>query len=146
MASKRDQRRPDLGKLLCPRPLLVCDQRLTATSTVIPYQEPLSKGDNPELSSTLSQTLPMAAIFMRNRYIGWYVTSTPSLDPMPRLRRHLSLGRQLRKGTITHAIGANNVRSIVGQPWSSASRTGWARAKTVRRAAAHPDISQLGCP
>ncbi|KAH8754141.1 hypothetical protein F5883DRAFT_431718 [Diaporthe sp. PMI_573] len=50
MASKKDQRRPDL---------------------VIPYQEPLSKGDNPELSSTLSQTLPMAAIFMRNRYIGW---------------------------------------------------------------------------
>jgi hypothetical protein len=47
---------------------------LTPSPTVIPYQEELSKGDNPELSSTLSQTLPMAAIFMRNRYIGWYVT------------------------------------------------------------------------
>lgn len=52
-----------------------CDQRLTLVATVIPYQEPLSKGDNPELSSTLSQTLPMAAIFLRNRYIGWYVAS-----------------------------------------------------------------------
>lgn len=47
---------------------------------MIPYQEPLSKGDNPELSSTLSQTLPMAAIFMRNRYIGWYVTSIIPVD------------------------------------------------------------------
>lgn len=67
--------------------------QLTATSAVIPYQEPLSKGDNPELSSTLSQTLPMAAIFMRNRYIGWYVTST-SLHSMP---RHLDLDHRLRK-------------------------------------------------
>lgn len=50
---------------------------------MIPYQEPLSKGDNPELSSTLSQTLPMAAIFMRNRYIGWYVTSILSRDSAP---------------------------------------------------------------
>ncbi|ROW10396.1 hypothetical protein VMCG_01795 [Cytospora schulzeri] len=50
MASKKDMRRPDL---------------------VIPYQEPMTKSDAPELSSTLSQTLPMAAIFMRNRYIGW---------------------------------------------------------------------------
>lgn len=35
----------------------------------------MTKSDAPELSSTLSQTLPMAAIFMRNRYIGWYDTS-----------------------------------------------------------------------
>ena len=39
---------------------------------VIPYQEPVAKSDSPELSSTLSSTLPMAAIFMRNKFIGWY--------------------------------------------------------------------------
>ncbi|KAK0628542.1 hypothetical protein B0T17DRAFT_614446 [Bombardia bombarda] len=50
MASKKDMRRPDL---------------------VIPYQEPPAKGESNELTSTLSSTLPMAAIFMRNRYIGW---------------------------------------------------------------------------
>lgn len=45
---------------------------LTATTTaVIPYQEPAAKGDNVEFQSTISSTLPMAAIFMRNKYIGW---------------------------------------------------------------------------
>ncbi|KAB5528887.1 hypothetical protein GE09DRAFT_1228635 [Coniochaeta sp. 2T2.1] len=38
---------------------------------IIPYQEPAPSGDASDLSSTLSSTLPMAAIFMRNRYIGW---------------------------------------------------------------------------
>ncbi|KAI0897425.1 hypothetical protein F4806DRAFT_400668 [Annulohypoxylon nitens] len=39
---------------------------------VVPYQEPGPKaGDSAEFSSTLSSTLPMAAIFTRNRYIGW---------------------------------------------------------------------------
>ncbi|RYP32773.1 hypothetical protein DL767_005021 [Monosporascus sp. MG133] len=47
----KDMRRPDL---------------------VVPYQEPAAKsGDSAELSSTLSSTLPMAAIFTRNRYLGW---------------------------------------------------------------------------
>lgn len=64
---------------------------------MIPYQEPLSKGDSPELSSTLSQTLPMAAIFMRNRYIGWYVTSTISLGSMPRSRAPLGPDHHFRK-------------------------------------------------
>lgn len=68
---------------------------------MIPYQEPLSKGDSPELSSTLSQTLPMAAIFMRNRYIGWYVTSVPGPDSVSRLSRHLGLDVQSRRGATT---------------------------------------------
>ncbi|KAL2269625.1 hypothetical protein VTJ83DRAFT_1809 [Remersonia thermophila] len=38
---------------------------------VIPYQEPPAKGDVVEFQSTLASTLPMAAIFMRNKYIGW---------------------------------------------------------------------------
>ncbi|KAI1402613.1 hypothetical protein F4819DRAFT_453921 [Hypoxylon fuscum] len=50
MSSKKDMRRPDL---------------------VVPYQEPAAKGDSTEFSSTLASTLPMAAIFTRNKYIGW---------------------------------------------------------------------------
>ncbi|CAJ2504355.1 Uu.00g117490.m01.CDS01 [Anthostomella pinea] len=51
MVSKKDMRRPDLA---------------------VPYQEPAAKSsETPEMSSTLSSTLPMAAIFTRNRYIGW---------------------------------------------------------------------------
>ncbi|KAK1641371.1 hypothetical protein BDP81DRAFT_390638 [Colletotrichum phormii] len=50
MASKRDMRRPDL---------------------IVPYQEPKAKGDSTELSSTLSSTLPMAAMLTRNKFIGW---------------------------------------------------------------------------
>ena len=42
-----------------------------AFGVVIPYQEPAAKSDAAEFQSTLSSTLPMAAIFMRNRYIGW---------------------------------------------------------------------------
>jgi hypothetical protein len=38
---------------------------------IIPYQEPAAKGDNVEFQSTISSTLPMAAIFMRNKYVGW---------------------------------------------------------------------------
>ncbi|KAK0655861.1 hypothetical protein B0T16DRAFT_451489 [Cercophora newfieldiana] len=38
---------------------------------IIPYQEPPAKSDSPEFGSTLSSTLPMAAVFMRNRYVGW---------------------------------------------------------------------------
>ncbi|KAK3393194.1 hypothetical protein B0H63DRAFT_457716 [Podospora didyma] len=52
MASRKekDMRRPDL---------------------VIPYQEPASKGEGGDFGSTISSTLPMAAIFLRNKYIGW---------------------------------------------------------------------------
>ncbi|KAI0476162.1 hypothetical protein GGR56DRAFT_674653 [Xylariaceae sp. FL0804] len=39
---------------------------------IVPYQAPPAKaGENVEFSSTLSSTLPMAAIFTRNRLIGW---------------------------------------------------------------------------
>ncbi|KAH9889252.1 hypothetical protein F4778DRAFT_785801 [Xylariomycetidae sp. FL2044] len=50
-SSKKDMRRADLA---------------------VPYQEPVLKSsESPEFSSTLSSTLPMAAIFTRNRYVGW---------------------------------------------------------------------------
>lgn len=51
VSNKKDLRRPDL---------------------IVPYQEPAAKaGENAEFGSTVSSTLPMAAIFTRNKYIGW---------------------------------------------------------------------------
>ena len=50
MSSKKDMRRADL---------------------IIPYQEPPAKPETPEFASSMSSTLPMAAIFLRNKYIGW---------------------------------------------------------------------------
>ncbi|KAH0494845.1 hypothetical protein TgHK011_008430 [Trichoderma gracile] len=46
----KDMRRPDL---------------------IVPYQEPVVKGEVTDFSSTMSSTLPMAAMFMRNKFVGW---------------------------------------------------------------------------
>ncbi|KAG9187793.1 hypothetical protein G6011_05664 [Alternaria panax] len=50
MASKKDMRRADL---------------------IVPYAEPDKAKDDNDMASTLSSTLPMAAIFTRNKMIGW---------------------------------------------------------------------------
>jgi hypothetical protein len=72
MASKtKDMRRADLSKLLQSYQVGRNVLLLTHRCPVIPYQEPASKGDNAEFASTISSTLPMAAIFLRNRYVGW---------------------------------------------------------------------------
>ncbi|UQC89150.1 uncharacterized protein CLUP02_14678 [Colletotrichum lupini] len=81
MASKRDMRRPDL---------------------IVPYQEPKAKGDSTELSSTLSSTLPMAAMLTRNKFIGCETNSIAGAAP--------SCG-----GQATIAQGASVVFSI--QTW-----------------------------
>ncbi|KAL6712596.1 hypothetical protein ACN47E_000473 [Coniothyrium glycines] len=50
MASKKDMRRADL---------------------IVPYAEPAKSKDETDMSSTVASTLPMAAIFTRNKMIGW---------------------------------------------------------------------------
>ncbi|KIN07680.1 hypothetical protein OIDMADRAFT_95596, partial [Oidiodendron maius Zn] len=50
MATKKDMRRPDL---------------------IIPYQAPLAKENAGDFNSAMSSTIPMAAMFTRNKYIGW---------------------------------------------------------------------------
>ncbi|KAJ5594458.1 uncharacterized protein N7459_000666 [Penicillium hispanicum] len=50
MASNKDMRRADL---------------------VIPYVDPPASSSDPDMSSTMSSTMPMAAMFTRNRMIGW---------------------------------------------------------------------------
>ncbi|KFY29486.1 hypothetical protein V493_02341 [Pseudogymnoascus sp. VKM F-4281 (FW-2241)] len=51
MSARKDMRREDL---------------------IIPYQHPAPKeGGLGDIMSTLSSTVPMAAMFTRNKYIGW---------------------------------------------------------------------------
>ncbi|KFZ05478.1 hypothetical protein V501_08315 [Pseudogymnoascus sp. VKM F-4519 (FW-2642)] len=51
MSAKKDMRREDL---------------------IIPYQQPAPKeGSLGDIGNTLSSTVPMAAMFTRNKYIGW---------------------------------------------------------------------------
>ncbi|KAH7126742.1 hypothetical protein B0J11DRAFT_526340 [Dendryphion nanum] len=50
MASKKDLRRVDL---------------------IVPYVEPAKDKSDGDMSSTMATTLPMAAIFTRNKMIGW---------------------------------------------------------------------------
>ncbi|KAF7547082.1 hypothetical protein G7046_g9123 [Stylonectria norvegica] len=38
---------------------------------IVPYQEPKASGDTTEFSTTLATTLPMAAMFTRNKFVGW---------------------------------------------------------------------------
>lgn len=92
MVSSKDMRRPDLSMLPLPYAARLNAASETANghsrwaganeqsvanvanSVVVPYQEPAASSDKADFSSTISSTLPMAAMFTRNRYIGWYVT------------------------------------------------------------------------
>ena len=66
-------------------------------ATVIPYQEPEAKQDAQDMSSSLSSTLPMAAMFMRNKMIGWCVLSSWPHSPRPPSGRAVvSLGGNAR--------------------------------------------------
>ena len=61
-------RRPDLSK---PLKLLIAYSIANAL-TVIPYQVPVPKEATSDISGTLGSTLPMAAMFTRNKFMGWY--------------------------------------------------------------------------
>ncbi|KAF2245084.1 hypothetical protein BU26DRAFT_462877 [Trematosphaeria pertusa] len=50
MASKKDMRRADL---------------------IVPYAEPAKDKSEGDMASTMASTLPMAAIFTRNKMVGW---------------------------------------------------------------------------
>ena len=43
----------------------------TGPRSVIPYQLPVAKENASDISGTLGSTLPMAAMFTRNKFIGW---------------------------------------------------------------------------
>jgi len=90
MASKKDMRRDDL---------------------IIPYLEPVAKDTSADMSSTMSSTLPMAAMFTRNKYIGWasVVVAVQSwLSESPETRKsssqpaYFSVGMSLLALTVTY--------------------------------------------
>ncbi len=107
----KDMRRPDLSESSVPhapparrtgdtaapiewRPALRGpDLRLCLPSadmlqnTVVPYQEPAAAGDKPEFASTLASTMPMAAMFTRNKFVGWCVAPFVCLEASPRRMR-----------------------------------------------------------
>ncbi|EXJ54450.1 hypothetical protein A1O7_09790 [Cladophialophora yegresii CBS 114405] len=58
MASKKDMRRADL---------------------IIPYTEPKDEKAS-DFSSTITSTMPMAAMFTRNRMLGWFSLMTALLN------------------------------------------------------------------
>jgi hypothetical protein len=68
MSNKKDMRRPDLSKPL--KLPIACS--IANTLTVIPYQVPPPKEATSDISGTLGSTLPMAAMFTRNKFMGWY--------------------------------------------------------------------------
>ncbi|KAK2629648.1 hypothetical protein QTJ16_000468 [Diplocarpon rosae] len=99
MSMKKDMRRADL---------------------IIPYQTPVAKEAASNISATLGSTLPMAAMFTRNKFIGWASvvlaiqnwlgegTESKSSSSQPAyfsvgMGREYSLVRALRESRLTSA-------------------------------------------
>ncbi|KAL2122213.1 hypothetical protein VTJ04DRAFT_2668 [Mycothermus thermophilus] len=47
------------------------EKDMRSAELIVRYEEPAAKGDVVEFSTTLASTLPMAAVFTRNKYISW---------------------------------------------------------------------------
>ncbi|KAK5679504.1 hypothetical protein LTS10_008325 [Elasticomyces elasticus] len=67
MANRKDMRREDLsGWTVCT---LIDGAEMADTNAVVPYTEPEEKKDaSSDIQGTMASTLPMAAIFTRNKY------------------------------------------------------------------------------
>jgi len=90
MAAKRDMRREDL---------------------IIPYQEPAAKDSSGDMASTMGSTLPMAAMFTRNKYIGWgavvfsvqnWLSESPETRKTASQPAYLSLGMAVLALVVTY--------------------------------------------
>ena len=79
MSNLKDSRRADLSKPTGPQSVFVHDQcapRWTGQianclATVVPYQPPATGEESADFSSSISSTLPMAAMLTRNKFVGW---------------------------------------------------------------------------
>ncbi|KAM3421215.1 hypothetical protein BST61_g1623 [Cercospora zeina] len=80
MAAKKDMRRADL---------------------IVPYQPPEKDESTTDFQSTMTSTLPMAAIFTRNKLLGWtavlfslqsWLTETPAQKAASSSPAYLSVG------------------------------------------------------
>ncbi|SZF05303.1 unnamed protein product [Blumeria hordei] len=46
---------------------------------IIPYQRPLEKESAQDIGGTIGSTLPMAAMFTRNKFVGWWISNRASV-------------------------------------------------------------------
>ncbi|KAI9733367.1 MAG: hypothetical protein M1834_003451 [Cirrosporium novae-zelandiae] len=69
MATQKNMRRADLGGSLSIN--VIIEYIMLKYSIVIPYVEPSKDESKSDLSGTMSSTLPMAAMFTRNKSIAW---------------------------------------------------------------------------
>ncbi|GAB7353478.1 hypothetical protein MBLNU459_g3932t1 [Dothideomycetes sp. NU459] len=90
MATKKDMRRDDL---------------------VVPYMEPASSKNETDISSTMGSTLPMAAIFTRNKMIGWasvvfaiqnWLSETPESKKTASTPAYFSVGMSLMSVAVAY--------------------------------------------
>ncbi|KAI9885399.1 MAG: Eukaryotic translation initiation factor eIF-1 [Watsoniomyces obsoletus] len=90
MASKKDMRREDL---------------------VVPYMTPPKKESEGDLSALIATTLPMAALFTRNKVMGWsavlfavqhWLSESPEQRATATQPAYLSVGLSLMALTVTY--------------------------------------------
>ena len=90
MAAGKDMRRGDLSMCLfiansCSTSdkYVILHTSTDSSPQVIPYQVPAVKESPSDFSGTLGSTLPMAAMFTRNKLIGWCVDSVDKIGIHP---------------------------------------------------------------
>ncbi|KAL3454033.1 translation initiation factor SU [Aspergillus insuetus] len=76
MTSKKDMRRVDLGafhvRLFLNRFIMIAlDANAHDRILAIPYVDPPKDKNDADMTGAMSSTMPMAAMFTRNRMIGW---------------------------------------------------------------------------
>jgi len=106
MVSKKDMRRDDL---------------------IIPYQEPPAKESPTDMASTMGNTLPMAAMFTRNKYIGWasVVFSAQNwLSESPETRKTASQPAYISLGMAVLALFVTYLPMFMPPPPGKVSATG----------------------
>jgi len=122
-------------------------------NTVVPYQEPAAAGDKPEFASTLASTMPMAAMFTRNKFVGWCVAPFLRLEASPRADADTGAASNPAPGHRIESYngcrkdtGFANEPPSAGPPSSSPSRATSARARTPRRPRARRATFPSSCP
>jgi len=92
---------------------------LRRADLIIPYQEPEAKQDAQDMSSSLSSTLPMAAMFMRNKMIGWaalIVSIQNWLGESESAKKNAAMPGYLSVGMSFMALASTYMNLFIPQP------------------------------
>merc|ERR1712000_354220 len=106
---------------LNPSPTVTMAQTkdLRRADLIIPYQEPEAKQDAQDMSSSLSSTLPMAAMFMRNKMIGWaalIVSIQNWLGESESAKKNAAMPGYLSVGMSFMALASTYMNLFIPQP------------------------------